>query len=263
MENDVNSTQVVTEQDVKDQVVTDQSVTEQVADAQKQDEILADGTSKDKTVPYSRLEEEAKARKAAEEQAMTAQRQLELMQMSQQTQQQAEQPKTTLDQAMLNMGITADEMYGDVQVKVFNEKARLDAILQQAQTAQVANQQFVNSHTDFTQVVGSVNPATGQIMAWSQEALSLQQRKSHLAGAFQTAHGAYTAIMDERRFAELEKNANANQEHLKRQGVDIISLPLGGSAAGGSTGGDIQSEELLPRSQVAEIERKLAAGDSL
>ena len=112
-------------------------------------------------------------KKTAEENAAYAQRQLEIIQANQQTQQQTQQAQTTLDQAMINCGVVADDMFGEAQVRVLNEKSRLDGILMQQVQGQNANLQFINSHSDFSQVVGSVNLATGQIIAWSNEALTL------------------------------------------------------------------------------------------
>ena len=171
---DLNNAQVVTESEdlnnagsVDQQDLNPDSVTQE-----QQDDTLADGTDADKTVKYSALKAEVDGRKAAEERTLQAERDTELLRaqmvgMSQaQPQQQAQ---TTLDQAMINCNVTADEMYGEAQVRVLNEKSRLDGIQQQQQTATNANMQFIASHPDFSQVGGSVNPATGLIISWSQE----------------------------------------------------------------------------------------------
>ena len=264
---DLNNADLVDQQDLKDAGVVNQQDLNNadLVDQQGQDDTLSDGTSKDKTVKYEDLKKATDRTKVAEEAAAHAQRDLEIMQQAQQmsSQQQTAQPVgTTYEQAMLNLGLTADEMYdGNNIVKVNIEKSRLDGIVQQAQQATSSNQQFVNSHPDFSQVVGSVNPMTGQMVSWSPEALALQAKKPHLAGAFQTASGAHQAIMDERRLVELETKQKVANEHLKRQNVDNVIGPLGGTAAGGGTGGDIQSQELLTREQTLDIERRLAAGE--
>ncbi len=258
---DLNKADSVNQQDLNNDGSVDQ---------QEQDGKLADGTDENKTVKYAdlkkatdRVAEESKARKAAEEQAAYAQRMLELLQANQpqQTQQQA---GSTYEQAMIDLGITTDDLYDGANiVKVQNRKAVLDTALQQQQSAFTATKQFVASHSDFTQVVGSVNPTTGFIVAWSQEALSLQQKKPWLAGAFQSAQGAYEAVMQERKLTELETKAAVNQEHLNRQDIDNASLPLGASAAGGGGAGDPQNQRMMTREEVIETERKLANGEEV
>ncbi len=265
-EEDLNKAQAVTEQDLnKADPVNQQDLNKDGLVGQKeQDDTLADGTDPNKQVPYSKLKEAADGRKAAEEQAANTQRQLEILQANMQGQQQATQPKqvnSTYEQAMLDLGLTADDLYGENMIKVQNRKAELDTALQQFQTAHTANQQFITSHPDFTEVVGSVNPTTGQIMSWSKEASALLQKKPYLAGVVNTAQGAYQAILDERKLVEFEKNAAVNQEHLNRQNLDNASQPLGGSAAGSGGAGDPNNQPMMSREQVQEIERKLVAGE--
>ncbi len=265
MAKDVNNTQVVTEQDVnKADVVNQQDVQVQVVDEQKQDEVLADGTKVDKTVPYSRFQEATDRAKEAEDKASFAQRETEILKqqaIQQQQPQQTQQPGSTFEQAMQQLGLTEEDLTysGANQVKVANLKAQLDTAQNQQQQVFNANQQFMNSHSDFTQVVGSVNPATGVITAWSQEALLLQQNKPYLN--FNSAQGAYQAVMDERKLAELETKAKVNEEQQNRQKVDISSQPLGASAAGGGGAGDVQNQRLLSRAETQEIEDKIERGE--
>ena len=261
-QNDENNVQVVTGQgENNDQAAAGQGENAESANQQVADE---SAQSQEQPVPYSRFKEVNDQKKAAEESAAHAQRQLEIIQANAQpVQQQAQTQKatSTYEQAMVELGITADDLYiGDNIVKVENRKAELDRAWVQYQTAQSASQQFINSHSDFMEIVGSVNPTTGQ-MLWSPEALALQQKKPHLAGAFQTAPGAYQAVMEERKLVELEGQVAANKEHANRQGVDVSSQPLGGSAAGGGAGGDTQNQAWLSREQVLEIEAKIAAGE--
>jgi hypothetical protein len=254
---DLNKVDPVNQQDLNNTDSVDQG---------KQDDKLSDGTDANKTVKYADLKKATERATAAEEQAAYAQRQLELYQQTQTaTQQPVAQPQvgSTYEMAMKELGYTTDDLYdGNAQLKIQNRKYELDAILTQQQNANVATQQFVASHPDFSQVVGSVNPATGTIMAWSAEALALQQKKPWLSGAFNTAEGAYNAVMSERTLLDLEKKDAANQEFLKRQGVDLNTNPLGASSAG-SGAGDPQNQSLMSRDEVAEIQRKLAAGESV
>ena len=78
------------------------------------------------------------------------------------------------------------------------------------------------------------------------------------AAAYASSQGAYQVVIDERKRAELEKSATANQEHLARQGVDNNTDPLGGSAAGGGGVGDPNNRQMMSREQVLEIRNKLA-----
>ncbi len=260
-DNDVNNTQIVTEtQDAnKDQVVTDPGENAGAANQQGEE----NAQNQDKTVPYDRFKEVNDQKKEAEEGRLFAERQLELIQANMQGQQQVQQPsqaaQTTLDQAMLNCGVTADDMFGEAQVRVFNEKSRLDGLNAQAMQSVNANMQFVNSHPDFTQVVGSVNLATGQLMSVTPEVTALLQKQPSLASA--SFQEGYNAVLQQRRLKELEGKDIANQEHLNRQGVDTASLPLGGSAAGGGGAGDPGKQKMISREEVLAIEAKLASGE--
>ena len=202
-DNDLNIAPPVTEPDLNNaDAVNQQDLSNDVVNQTQQDGTLADGTSAEKDVPYSKLKEATDRAKKAEEDLAFSQRNYDLLQANQQGQQQATQVQkagSTYEQAMLDLGLTADDLYGENMIKVQNRKSELDQAVQVQQSAYNANAQFFTSHPDFTQVVGSVNPATGTIMSWSSEALALQQKKPWLAGAFQTAQGAYEAVIAERR----------------------------------------------------------------
>ncbi len=269
MAKDVNNTQVVTEQDVNNtQVVTEQGVKEQPANAQTQDGNLADGTDSNKPVPYSRFKEEADAKKAAEEAqiaaeelAATAQRQLELVQMQKLADANPVQPKTSAEQALANLGLTADGLFGEDIVRFTAEKDRIDAVNAQQQQAVQGVQQFVINHSDINDVVGSVNPANGQIVAPNAEVLALVAKKPYLRQS--TTEAIYDAVLNARKLAEFEKVAAVAKEHLDRQDIDTETQPLGGSAAGAGAAGDVQHQAWLSREQQQEIRRKVEAGEAL
>ena len=266
MEKDLNKAQAVTEPDLKEtQPVTESGVTEQVADVQKQDEKLADGTSTEKDVPYSELKKATDAKNAAEEQTAYAQRQLELMQQQALVQANApQQPMTSTEQALADLGLTADDIYvGENYVKIMNRKDQIDSVKTQQQQIAVGNQQFAAQHPDVSQVVGSVNPMTGQIMTCSPELMSLLTKKPYLAGACTTVQAAYDIVLHERKLAEFEKTQASNQEHQNRQEVDNTTQPMGGSAAGGGGAGDPNNQSLMSREQVLAIEQKLADGEEI
>lgn len=266
--NDLNTEQSVTAPDLKDagsvaqQDLTDQSVTDQNQDV----ETLADGTKTDKTIKYSEFEKVNKKNKELEERIMLSERDRDLLQANMQGQQQAtqqtqQQPASTYEQAMQELDLTVDDLYGENILKVNARKDQLDAAKNQYNQTITANQTFVNSHSDFSQVVGSVNPATGAIPMPSKEAAAILQKKPYLANASYEA--VYNEIIQERQFTEFQNIAAAEKEHLIRAGVEAGTLPLGGSAAGGGTGGDNQTPQMLSREAQQEILRKLANGETV
>jgi hypothetical protein len=243
---DLNSADVVNQQDLEAQPVQ-----EQVQD------VLADGTDANKDVPYSKLKEATDARKVAEEQAAHAQRTLELYQaQTTQAQQTYVQPKNVYNQALENCGLTTDDLYGENIVTFQIEKDRIVDSQRQQQQTTMAQQQFVISHPDANQVIGSVNPMTNQFIA-SPELLALLAKKPHLTAACNTVEIAYELVMQERQLNELQKTQTISQEQQTRQKVDNITQPMGGSAAGGMGGGSPQGQGFLSREQVLEIEAGL------
>jgi hypothetical protein len=256
---DLNIAQPVTEsQDLNNaDVVNQPDLTAQPVQEQNQ-EVLADGTDANKDVPYSKLKEATDARKVAEEQAAHAQRTLELYQaQTAQAQQTYVQPKSVSDQALDNCGFTADDLYGENIVKFQNEKDRIDSAQRLQDQTTMAQQQFVMSHPDSNQVVGSVNPVTGQFIG-SPELLALLAKKPHLTGACNSVEIAYELVMQERQLNELQKTQTITQEQQTRQTIDNKTQPMGGSAAGGMGGGSPQGQGLMTREQVLEIEAGLS-----
>ena len=262
---DLNNDQVVTDQDLNNaDVVDQQNLTDQVVQDQTQDDTLADGTSKGKTVKYEELEKAVKAKNEAQEQTAYAQRQLELMQANaQQTTQVARQPqaRSTYEQAMQDLNLTADDLYGENMIRVQNRKSELDMALTQLQSATQTTQQFAIANPDLQSVVGSVNLANGQIVSPTAELQALVAKKPYLANA--STPDIYLAMIEERKYAEYAKTAAVNKEHQVRAGVKTATAPMGGSAAGGAGTGVQGGGSLMPRSQVLEIERKLRDGEQL
>ncbi len=270
MDKDLNNEESVATQDLnKADVVNQQDLNKAGSvDQQNQEEKLADGTDPNKAVKYSELKKATDAKNEsdaratdAEEKAAYAQRQLELMQ------QQAlvnanppQQPKSSMEQAMIDCGVVEDDLYGAAQVQVMNRKDQIDAARVQQQQANFSIQQFVLQHPDISQVVGSVNPVTGQITSMSPELMSLLTKKPHYAGG--NLPILYDAVIQERELSKFEKEQVVLNEHQARTGVDSQALPMGGSAAGGGTGGDVQ-QKMMTREQVLDIERKLANGETV
>ncbi len=263
-EKDLNNDQPVTDQDLnKADLVDQQGLTDQPATDQKQD-LLADGTSKDKTVKYSEFEKANKKAKDAEEGRLFAERQLELVVAQQQGQQMTQGqtvPKTSMEQAMLEYNVTADDLFGEVMIKVMARKDEIDNVVRQQQNTSFANQQFISTHPDVAQVVGSVNPATGQVMTMSPELAAILVKKPYLTGACTTVQAVYDIVMQERKLVKFEQNDAANKEHQTRQDVETATQPLGGSAAGGGGEGEPQPQKLMNDDQVAKIQARIDSGD--
>ena len=256
--NDLNTDQVVTDPDLNSaDVVDQQGLADQVADDQ-----LADGTTKDKTVKYEELEKAVQGRKAAEEQAAYAQRQLDLMQQNAQANQQSPVqaiPTDPMEIALKEMGLEPDDLYGENILKVQKRAKQIENVQSQQMHIATSTQQFAASNPDLNEVVGSVNLATGQIVAPSAELLALVAQKPYLANA--STPDIYKAMLHERQFIEMTKKTEVSQEFLNRQKADTATQPLAGSAAGGGGSGSQGSQKLLTREQYAENERKIAAGE--
>ncbi len=267
MAKDLNSGQSVATQDLKDADVVNQQDLKDAGsvDQQNQDDKLADGTDPNKPVPYSRLKEATDAKneaeeskKAAEEMATHAQRQLELMQQQQIAQANPPQaPKTSMDQALADCNVAAEDMFGEAMTRVLARKDQIDAAKAQQQQAVSSIQQFIVSHPDLNEVVGSVNPTTGQLVTASAKVYALVAKKPHLAGA--SLPTLYDAVVQEDKIAEFEKAAAVDKEHQTR--IDNETLPMSGSAAGGSGGsGDVQ-QQMMSREEQIEARRKVQSGE--
>ncbi|KKM74737.1 hypothetical protein LCGC14_1397410 [marine sediment metagenome] len=228
-----------------------------------QGEKLADGDDKDKkTVKYVEFEKANKKAAVAEEDARVLREQMQIMTANQQ---QAAAPvqtqtQTIYDQARADLGLQNQEYPSESEVGTIIQRTieiQNAANLQQQQA--VSNQRFVQEHADYGEVVGR---QMGNNFQLSPELLKIITEKPHLANAaYSNAESAYKVVMDERKLAELEKNAAANQEHLKRQGIDNKTEPLGGSAAGGGGAGDPNNQQMMSREQIKEIRQKMAEGE--
>ena len=155
------------------------------------------------------------------------------------------------------MGITEDDLFGEHQIRFLARKDQIDAAKAQQQQAISSVQQFIASHPDINEVVGSVNPATGQIIAPSAKVLALVAKKSYLAGA--TLQMLYDSVVESDKLTEFEKVAATNTEHQTR--VDDATLPMGASAAGGSGGSGGIQQQWISREEQNEIRRKAETGE--
>lgn len=254
---DLNNSQLVADPDLNKAPV----VTEPDLNASGQGDKLADGDDKDKkTVKYTEFEKANKAKATAEEKARILQEQMQVLVANQQQivqpTQVASQPVTVYDQARADLGLQDDEYLSESdRGRVIQRTIEIQNAAQQQQQQAISNQQFIQTHADYGEVVGR---QIGNNFQLSPELLKIITEKPHLANAaYSNSQSAYKVVMDERKLAELEKTAAANQEHLTRQGVDNNTDPLGGSAAGGGGAGDPNNQQMMSREQVLEIEKNL------
>jgi len=268
-ENDLNKDQSVTGSDLNSaDVVNQPDLNKDAGSVDQQNlDVLADGTPTDKTVKYADLKKAVDdknvavtAQKAAEEQTLHAQRQLELMAQQQQPTATPTAPALIEDQALKDLGITADELYGENVVLYQKRVNQLSQAQQQQNQAQFANQQFMMSHPELNQVVGNVNPANGQITTASPELYAILGKKPYLANSCGTLQGAYEIVMQERKITKLENAGDPNKNNKPADKVATATDPLGGSAGGGSGGGEMSPQGLLSRDQVAQIDADFASG---
>ena len=254
---DLNKSQSVADPDLNKAPV----VTEPDLSASGQGDKLADGDDKDKkTVKYTEFEKANKAKAAAEEETRIVREQMQILSANQQPavqpQVQTQPPLTVYDQARNDLGLGEEEFMTEAQRgQVIQRTIEIQSAANQQQQQAVSNQRFIQEHADYGEVVGR---QIGNNFQMSPELLKIITEKPHLADAASNSQSAYKIVMDERKLAELEKNAAANQEHLTRQGIDNKTDPLGGSAAGGGGAGDPNNQQMMSREQVKEIERKLA-----
>lgn len=266
MDNDLNNDQAVTDQNTdlnNADVVNQQSLeNDQAAQDQNQDAVLADGTDTNKSIPYERFTEANEKAKVAEQGRKDAEDRLLMMQnqqYQQQTQQQTVAPKTASEQALQDLGIEADELYGENFIKYTTRVNEINNQAVQQNNAALANQQFMQTHPDVATVVGTYNSMTGQTV-YSAELLAALQEKPHLRGSLTSVEAAYQIVLDARELSKLRQTGQITAEHQTRQGVDTTTAPLGGSAAGGGGAGSQQGQGMLSRDQSKEIEADIAAG---
>ena len=254
---DLNKSQSVADPDLNKAPV----VTEPDLSASGQGDKLADGDDKDKkTVKYTEFEKANKAKAAAEEEARTVREQMQIMVANQQQNvqpiQNVSQPTTVYDQARADLGLQDEEYPTETdRGRIIQRTIEIQSAANQQQQQAVSNQRFIQEHADYGEVVGR---QIGNNFQMSPELLKIITEKPHLANAASNSQSAYKIVMDERKLAELEKNAATNQEHLTRQGIDNKTDPLGGSAAGGGGAGDPNNQQMMSREQVLEIRTRLA-----
>ncbi len=259
---DLNKGQVVTDPDLnKEQLVADPDLTTPSQGDAEGDTTLKDGTDENKTVKYADFKKVNDAKKAAEEREKLLQDQLAIAQTQQQpVQTQSQQPLTDYDQAKTDLGLKDEEYLDESQrSQIFARMAEITNTRSQQSAILLSNQQFVNSHSDFSSVVGLYNPATGLVQPTAEMAKILSE-KPHLNAAANASHqGAYKIVMEQREFAKLQQQNAVNQEHLKQQGIDLKEAPVSGAAA---AGGSINATGVsVTLEQQEAMEQRVANGE--
>lgn len=192
----------------------------------------AEGTQDEKyKAAIAMANAEKEKRQTAEQEAQLARDQMALLQANQQVQtQQVQQPTSTYERALQDCGFR-DEVYlsQEQQIKVNARKDQLDATNLQQQQSAIANQQFVQSHSDYGAAVGQNNMVTGQFMV-SAELQKILMEKPHLRGSCLTSEGAYKVVMEQR---ELAKLTTTSQQQQTQQQIDTKLSPMSPAAAGG------------------------------
>ena len=211
--------------------VVQQTGTETVVDGQQQTTQDAAGNQDEVTGLKAAAEAERKKRQDLEAQIKLQQDQMALIQANPVQQQvQAQQPLSDYDQAKTNLGIAGEDYIDESQRgAIYTEVNRITNIRTQRTQGVLANQRFMVTHSDYSEVVGR---QVGNQMVPSAEITEILQRKPYLnAAAYASAEGAYNIVMQERQLKELEQKNTVNEEHLQQNQIDNKTAPVSGAAA--------------------------------
>ena len=223
MENDVNNSPVVTdsgvvqpapaeqEQQSVSQVATDEVVSSE-AGVQSQDSSATEEQTVENQIPLSRFQPVLDENKDLKAQVSQLQGHLNLVgnqnqQTGQAQQTQPVQESLTL-QVMKQMGFSEDGFLTNAeQAQVMDKVSEIRAGQTQQQ---IQSQQFLSSNPDFNQVVGSIDPASGQFV-YAPPLLRVLQANPGLLPALQSAGNGSSALA----YALASKDPQYQQErHL-------------------------------------------------
>lgn len=201
-------------------------------------------------------EAERKKRQEAEAQTQLLREQMALQQAN--PVQQTTQPVSDYEQAKANIGLAGEEYIDETQRgAIFTEINRIINARSQQNAQATANQQFINTHPDYFDVVGK---QVGNQMMPSAEITKILQEKPHLtAAAYASSQGAYQIVMDERKLQELMEKNIVNDEHLKQNDIDNKTSVVSGAAAGG--GAITAHAGTATLEQQEEMEQRVANGE--
>jgi len=202
------------------------------------------GQTKDVSTPVDEKKEEGmmEAYKAEKEKRQSAETEVELLQnqialaAANRVPVTQAQPQSAHDQAIRDLGLQ-DVLWPDAA-----QQSQIEARKEQIMRSQVAQdlaysagKSFIESHSDYSEVVG-IHPPQGGFIP-SKEMKEILKEKPYLrASAYQGPSAAYKVVMDHRREVKREAELAALQEHNDAQAIDDNLKPMSpGSKGGGST----------------------------
>ena len=253
------------EPDANDQLAIDPT---QVGDTEGQAAADPAAPVVEPMIPKSRLDEESAKAVAAAQEAALLRQQILLMQTAQQYAPQYA-PTPTAPPAPVN---PYEDLDDDDYVNVGAARQREQALSQQIQRQvdkQIQVGLFQARHQDYNEVVGAVNPATGQFQ-YSQHLTAALTKNPVMAQILQQQTDPLQAMQLGYDLAAKERAASIpiptapNAAHLRQNALNTASAqtnPMPGSAVGGS--GEVNSEvsvSAMDAAAFAELDRQVMSG---
>ena len=242
-----NVSQVETGEGETDQVASDAGVIETQAAAEK-------------TVPYDRFKEVNDAKKAAEAQVQNLQAQFQIIQSQVQGREVQQMPQKAQDY-FAAQGLQDDDFPSVSQIRAYAAQIGEQAAMQNRQVSAMTNaQRFIESKTDYFEMVGSLNYA-GQFVPSEKFQNAMVEDPSlardYMSGVLNTPQAAYRAVKAHEAAQELAvlKGTAKEQKHVKQ--AALRTGPLSPAAVGG--GGSVSHSVFTHPSGTPEGEVERAA----
>lgn len=205
----------------------------QVAEVQTQEPML----------PKSRFDEVNQRMQKSEQEAALLRQQIEIL-SRQQSQGQPQQKEPLRKQVIKRLGLE-NEVYLTVEQQIAVDE-QVDQIRQQ----QMMAQNFYQSHTDFTEIVGSVNPVTGQFVAsdYLRDAIRNHPELTGLDTMVVNNPGAasyaYSVAKMAKMLKELQGTSQVSQQSLQavQNQQNLINKMSPMSSGGGAISSDLSSK---------------------
>jgi hypothetical protein len=174
----------------------------------------------------------------------------------------AKAPSSAYEQAVAELGLQGQQWLDETQ------RAQIEARREQIITEQnsrrynqMSANQFIASHADYAEAVGTTNPATGQFVP-SRELMEILRDEPYLRSSLTSPENAYQIVMRHRQRVKRDKEYAAMKEHQGQQELDNKINPMSPSSVGGGTSGEAGGPLNVNSTfdDVAEIERRVKAG---
>ena len=201
---------------------------------------------------------EKQKRQEAEAAAEVAKAESEMAKAVQKKATAVQKPMTTYEQAKAELGLSDVEWLSEPQKdQVEARRAQLDNARTTQTIAQATARQFMDSHDDFAEAVGTVHPVTGEFIP-SKEVIQILAKEPYLrASIFQGPESAYKIVMKHRKAAEKEAKLATLEEHQAALSEDDKLKPMSpGSRGGGSS----TKRTYKTAEDVRAMEREIEAG---